>query len=306
MASLSMKELSKRNNFNIFVKRIAIGQGFYLVGADELIILDPSILLNIEDLEGLNYYKEKQSIILPTKNANKVKLTELYKDSEFSNRSQNTTIKQDLEVYSLNNKLQEIKKITNKKYVNVRLNNIIHPVVSVVDSSFRHKSDFNFIDINGNNIFYISHKDGRTPKDFQQWSGTSKKFQKSIFEHPETQNFILTIKALRSELPRTTTIARRINSDFLKQMAIYGINFGSETGLDNVDAVLQGNLSFKNIGDCYMLVASHNAIYNPQVPSESYEPIFLAVHKKDRSDHGIKNARITISPIGGRSIKQFI
>ena len=47
MASLSMKELSKRNNFNIFVKRIAIGQGFYFVGIDELIILDPSILLNI-------------------------------------------------------------------------------------------------------------------------------------------------------------------------------------------------------------------------------------------------------------------
>jgi hypothetical protein len=41
MASLSIKELSKRNNFNIFVKRIAIGQGFYLVGVDELILLDP-------------------------------------------------------------------------------------------------------------------------------------------------------------------------------------------------------------------------------------------------------------------------
>ena len=114
MASLSMKELSKRNNFNIFVKRIAIGQGFYFVGIDELIILDPSILLNIEDLNGLNYYKEKKSILLPTKNGNRVKLTDLYKDSEFSNRSQNTTIKQDLEVYSLNNKLQEIKKRTNK------------------------------------------------------------------------------------------------------------------------------------------------------------------------------------------------
>jgi len=306
MASLSMKELSKRNNFNIFVKRIAIGQGFYLVGVDELIILDPSILLKIEDLHGLNYYKEKQSIILPVKNGSKVKLTNLYKDSEFSNRSQNTTIKQDLEVYSLNNKLQEIKKRTNKKYVNVRLNNIIYPVVSVVDSSFKHKSDFNFIDVNGNNIFYISHKDGRTPRDFQQWSGTSKKFQKSIFEHPETQNFISTIKLMGSELPRATTIARRINSDFLKQMAIYGINFGNTTGLDNVDAVLQGTLSFKNIGDCYMLTASNSVINNPQVPSESYEPIFLAVHKKDRSDHGIKNARITISPIGGRSIKQFI
>jgi hypothetical protein len=173
MARLSMKELSKRNNFNIFTKRISIGQGFYVVGMDELILLDTSILDNIDDLDGLRHYEDKNSILLPTKGGDKIKLTSLYKDSEFSNRTQNTTIKQDLEVYSLNNKLQEIKKRTNKQYVNVRLNNIIHPVVSVVDSSFKHKSDFNFIDVNGNNIFYISHKDGRTPKDFQQCSSAT-------------------------------------------------------------------------------------------------------------------------------------
>ena len=55
-----------------------------------------------------------------------------------------------------------------------------------------------------------------------------------------------------------------------------------------------------------MLIASDNTINNPSVPADSYEPVFLAVHKKDRSDHGIKNARITISPLGGRRIKQFI
>ena len=51
MASLSMKELAKRNNFSIFTKRISIGQGFYVVGKDELILLDTSILDTIDDLE---------------------------------------------------------------------------------------------------------------------------------------------------------------------------------------------------------------------------------------------------------------
>lgn len=60
MSSLSTKELSKRNNFNIFAKRIAIGQGFYLIGVDELILLDKSILDNLTDLESLNYYKQKK------------------------------------------------------------------------------------------------------------------------------------------------------------------------------------------------------------------------------------------------------
>jgi hypothetical protein len=306
VANLSIKELSKRNNFNIFTKRIAIGQGFYLVGIDELILLDPSILTQIDDLNGLRHYEDKNSILLPTKNGNKVKLTSLYKDSEFSNRTQDTTVKQDLEVYNLNNKLQEIKKNTNKGYVNVRVNNVVCSVVSVVGSPFGHKSDFHFVDIKGVDVFHISHKYGNTPRDFQQWSGTSKRFQRSIFEHPETQDFIKTITSMGGELPRATTVARRIKDDKLKQMAVFGIDFGAVSGLNNVTTIMQGNLHFKNIGDCYMLIASDNTINNPKVPTESYEPVFLGVHKKDRSDHGIKNARITISPIGGRTIKQFI
>ena len=110
MASLSMKELAKRNNFSIFTKRISIGQGFYVVGKDELILLDTSILDTIDDLEGLRHYERNKSVLLPVTDGSKVKLTSLYKDSEFSNRTQNTTIKQDLEVYSLSHKLEEIKK----------------------------------------------------------------------------------------------------------------------------------------------------------------------------------------------------
>ena len=306
MASLSMKELSKRNNFNIFTKRISIGQGFYVVGMDELILLDTSILDQIDDLEGLRYYEEKNSVLLPTKNGNKIKLTSLYKDSEFSNRTQNTTIKQDLEVYSLSHKLEEIKKNTGKPYVDVRVSETIYRVVTVISSPFGYKSDFHFMDVNGKDVLHISHKYGNSPRDFQQWSGTSKRFQERIFNHPETISFIAALQDIGNELPKASTIARRIKDDILKQLAIYGTDFGSEFGLNNVEAVLQGNLSLKNIGDCYMLIASHHGLRNPIVPSQNYEPMFIAVHKKDRSDHGIKNARITINPLGGRNIKQFI
>jgi hypothetical protein len=306
MASLSMKELSKRNNFSIFTKRISIGQGFYVVGVDELILLDTSILDTIDDLEGLRHYEKGNSILLPTKGGNQIKLTSLYKDSEFSNRTQNTTIKQDLEVYSLSHKLEEIKKKTGKPYVDVRVSETIHRVVTVISSPFGYKSDFHFMDVDGNAVLHISHKYGNSPRDFQQWSGTSKIFQKEIFNHPETMCFISSLQDMGNELPRASTIARRIKDDRLKQLAIYGTDFGSEFGLNNVEAVLQGNLSLKNIGDCYMLIASHHGLRNPIVPSQNYEPVFIAVHKKDRSDHGIKNARITINPLGGRNIKQFI
>ena len=37
-----------------------------------------------------------------------------------------------------------------------------------------------------------------------------------------------------------------------------------------------------------------------------YEPILLGVYKGDRSDHGIKGARITINPLGGRTVKEYV
>lgn len=307
MANLSIKELSKRNNFYIFIKRISIGQGFYVVGQDRLVLLDHSILNNVESLEDLEKYNKGKSIILPTTDNQQLKLSSLYKDSEFSNRTQDTTLQQDIQVKSIANQIENIKKQTNKKHVRLRIGNEFYNIISVIDSPFGSKSDFNFIETNGNYVGFVSHKHGTSPRDFQQWSGTSKRFQKSIFDHAETQSFIseLTLR-FKDSLPPASSIARRINDNNLKMMACFGTDYGKEFGLNNVNAIMQGNLLLKNQGDCYLLKASHNVILNGTLPDYSYDPVFIAVHKKDRSDHSIKDARVTINPIGGRRIKEFI
>jgi hypothetical protein len=307
MANLSIKELSKRNNFYIFVKRISIGQGFYVVGQDKLILLDPSILNSLDSINDLEKYNNGRSIVLPTINNNKIKLSSLYKDSEFSNRTQDTTMQQDIQVKSVANQIENIKYSTGKKFVKIRIGNNYYDIVSVIDSAFGCKSDFNFIDISGDYVGFISHKHGNSPKDFQQWSGTSKRFQEPIFNHIETQSFIKELNSrFDTGLPSTSSIARKIINKELKMMACFGIDYGKKFGLNNVNAIMQGNLLLKNQGDCYLLKGSHNVIQNGIVPNYSYEPIFIAVHKKDRSDHGIKDARVTINPIGGRKIKDFI
>lgn len=307
MSNLSIKELSKRNNFYIFTKRISIGQGFYVVGQDKLIFLDPSILNNLESLEDLEKYNNGRSIVLPTINNSKIKLSSLYKDSEFSNRTQDTTMQQDIQVKSIANQIENIKNSTGKKFVKIRIGNNYYDTVSVIDSPFGCKSDFNFIDTDGNYVGFVSHKHGNSPKDFQQWSGTSKRFQEIIFNHPETQSFIKElVDRFDSGLPSTSSVARKIIDEKLKMMACFGIDYGKELGLNNVNAIMQGSLLLKNQGDCYLLKGSHNVIQNGILPDYSYEPVFIAVHKKDRSDHGIKDARVTINPIGGRKIKDFI
>jgi hypothetical protein len=307
VANLSIKELSKRNNFYIFIKRISIGQGFYISGQDRLVLLDHSILNNVESLEDLEKYNNGKSIVLPTVDNQQLKLSSLYKDSEFSNRTQNTTLQQDIQVKSIANQIENIKKQTNKNYVRLRIGNEFYNIISVIDSPFGCKSDFNFIDTDGNYVGFVSHKHGNSPKDFQQWSGTSKRFQEIIFNHPETQSFIKElVDRFDSGLPSTSSVARKIIDEKLKMMACFGIDYGKELGLNNVNAIMQGSLVLKNQGDCYLLKGSHNVIQNGIVPNYSYEPVFIAVHKKDRSDHGIKDARVTINPIGGRKIKDFI
>lgn len=307
MANLSIKELSKRNNFYIFAKRISIGQGFYITGQDKLVLLDPSILNELNSLDDLEKYNNGRSIILPTIDNSKVKLSNLYKDSEFSNRTQDTTMQQDIQVKSIANQIENIKSSTNKNFVRLRVGNEYYDVVSVIDSPFGCKSDFNFIDTSGNYVGFISHKHGNSPRDFQQWSGTSKRFQEQIFNHPETQSFIKElVYRFENGLPSASSVARKIIDQKLKMMACFGSDYGLDFGLNNVNAIMQGNLLLKNQGDCYLLKGSHNVILNSSLPDYSYEPVFIAVHKKDRSDHGIKDARVTINPIGGRKIKDFI
>ena len=308
MASLSTKELSKRNNFYIFIKRIVIGQGFYIVGKDELVLLNKSIIDNLNSLEDLEKYNNGKSILLPTENNEMVKLSSLYKDSEFSNRTQDTTIKQDMQVSALLTQIENIKAHTGKKSIRLRIGNEYYDVLTVVNSPFGCKSDFNFIDTEGNYVGFVSHKHGNSPKDFQQWSGTSKRFQETIFNHPETQSFIQELKRrfIGDGLPSTSSVARKINDINLKMMACFGTDYGKSFGFNNVNAIMQGSLFLRNIGDSYLLKASHNVILNGSLPDYSYEPVFIAIHKKDRCDHGIKDARVTINPIGGRRIKDFI
>lgn len=307
MANLSLKELSKRNNFYIFIKRISIGQGFYIVGQDRLVLLDKSILNIVESVEDLEKYNKSKSIILPTVDNQNIKLSSLYKDSEFANRTQDTTMQQDIQIKSIASQIENIKNQTNKNYVRLRIGNNFYNVVSVVDSPFGSKSDFHFIDTESNYVGFVSHKHGNSPRDFQQWSGTSKRFQEKIFNHAETQSFIKELQSrFDSGLPPRSSVARKIVDPNLKMMSCFGIDYGNDFGLNNVNAIMQGSLLLKNQGDCYLLKASHNVILNETIPNYSYDPVFIAVHKKDRSDHEIKDARITINPIGGRRIKVFI
>lgn len=307
MAKLSLKELQKRNNFYIFAKRISIGQGFYVIGNDKLVILHPNILENILDIQDLNKYKINNSIVLPTVDGEVIKLSSLYKDSEFANRTQNSTARQDEEIFNLALMMDTIKEQTKKDYVTIKIVNNIYNVTSIKVLGDKSKADFCFMDLENKRVGFVSHKYGTSPKDFQQWSGTSKRFQHQIAIHPETISFISDLKELfKDGCPRASTVARKITDSELKKVAVFGNEFGLNFSKDNVEAVMQGELALEPSGEAFVLSGSHYTIPNGELPLYGYDPVFMAVHKKDRADHWIQNCRVTINPIGSRKIKQFI
>ena len=307
MAHLSIRELSKRNNFQTFIMRIAFGRGFYVIGTDIFIKLNQSILNNVTHIDDLNKYKVGRSIQLPTINNDFIPLSMLYKDSDFSTRTQDTTAKQDKEINNITYIINSIKEETKQDYVTIKIADSIYNIKEIKKLEDKSKADFCFIDTSNREVGFVSHKDGNSPKSFQQWSGTSHRFQPEIFDHPETQQFIKTLKhEFLNGLPPASTIARRIIDERLKKIAVFGNDFDKEFGKDNVEAVMQGELKLRKYQDYYILFASHYTIKNGNLPEYGYDPVFMAVHKKDRSDHWIKDCRLTINPLGSRKIKLFV
>ena len=309
MAGLSPAQLRKRNNFSLFRTRIASRGDFTLVeGNVQKVKIDPAVANTLRSVEDLDQYQQGQSIVFPTTLKGEVRLTQLYKDSAFSGRTQNTTAAEDAEVSSIRRKLEQIKNQTGSDFVNLQVGKNSYQVVNVESTPGTPKSDFHFRDVNGNMVGFVSHKDGSSATSIQQWGGMTPRGEPMIAAHPETQAFVQTCQAkFGNSMPRATTVARKIKDNRLKMMAVYGSGFGGGLSIQNVDVLLQGSVNITRTGvGRYKLVASANTHSNGDPIGGAYEPVFMCIYKGDRDNYGIKNARMVISGKGGRSIKQYV
>lgn len=235
------------------------------------------------------------------------KLSDIKKNAEFGGKGDRAgVIKEDMALKSLNDQLNSIKKNISKSFVPMNINGKIHKVIRAESTSGTPKSDFHLIDIDGKECVWISHKDGKSPKDFQQWGGISQRIEPLIFGHPETQKFIKDLKAIYPKgLPSATSLRRKIKDKKLKMLSVYGNKFGSMLGQQNVSILLQGNVEVISAGSEYKLKANHVHYNGESVDGNGFDPSLLAVFKGDRSDAGIKGTRITIAPYDGRKAEDF-
>ena len=307
MATLNPSELAKRNNFNIFLTRIRTGRTFTLSESNgQTIKLNTSILSQLSSISHFERFRSGRSIMLPTDTGQFISLTQIYKDSEFSGRTQATTAQEDAQIVRINQQLNGIFDKLGTEIIPLKVGATTYQVGLCESTPGTPKCDFHFRGISGY-VGHVSHKAGDGPKAFQQWSGTSQRVEPLIYNHPETQAFISTLQSMfPNGMPGSTTVGRRIQDENLKKMAVYGSGYGGPKGESNVDVTMQGMLNIQNRGRYYELTCSGHKLNNGDRINGTYEPVFLGVYKGDRSDHGIGGARVIIQPIGGRTISRFV
>lgn len=215
------------------------------------------------------------------------------------------TSKEDAQLSSLQNQIQKELENSNLMELPIKIGNKYYSVAGAATTPGTPKSDFHLLNLQNQEVVWISHKDGSTAKDFQQWGGMSARSEPKIAKHSETKKFVDDVRNMFGDkMPRATTVSRKIKDPQLAGMSVYGNDFGSAFGRQNVTLLLQGPVKLVKKKDYYEITSNHTSI-NGDVMKNGYEPVFMAIYKGDRSNEGIKGARFVIQPAASRKSKEI-
>jgi hypothetical protein len=325
MANLSLSEIKKRSaRIPILVTKLVEKTPFEISGsktfvADSLRVYNRNVLTNAFTPKKKDDKQFKAAIDFLSKKATssdkivisdglqEVAISQIVKSAEFGGKGAGGgLIKEERAQKDLQSEIDgAIKK--NKGPISIKCGRILYTdIVGVEKTSGTPKSDFHLINTKGEAVIWISHKDGSTARDFQQWGGISERKEPKVFNHPETQKFIADLKRVYPKgLPPATTVYRHIKDTTLKYYSVYGNMYGETLGEQNVTILLQGPPGLKKVGNHYELTANHVHFNGDSVDGDGFDPVLMAIYKGDRSDAGVKGTRIVISPVGGRKGTEF-
>jgi len=312
MAALSPNELRKRNNFTLFVNRIKTNGYFTLnEGNGKRVQITQKFAYQLKSIQDLEKFKDNRgSVILPTGStgSSSIRLSQLFKDDTFKTRTGNPTAKEEEQIKLVREQLEKIKQRIGSDFVKLRVGKNTYEVTEVEKTPGTPKSDMNFIGRNGVRLGFCSLKDGATAGAIQQWGGASVSREPIIAAHPEVTAFIQSAKKMfPKEIPQGTTVAREISDQKLRMQGIYGSGYGGSLGANNVDVLLQGTVKINSINSIeYQITGSAMTHSNGAILPPEYQPVLMAIYKGDRSDYGIKNARINLYSKSGRTKRQMI
>ena len=325
MSTLSLAELKKRvGRIETFVSKLESGSPFEIQGpknfkANSIRVYEKSTLKNVFTPKNKNDNDFKSALLYFHKNAKstdkifisdgkeEISLGKIIKNHEFGGKGAGGSLK--VESAAIKQTTEAIEDAIKKAKGPIKIkcdNKIYDDIVAVEKTEGTPKSDFHLINSKNIAVIWVSHKDGSTAKHMQQWGGISQRVEPEIFSHKETQKFIEDLKKTYPQgLPPATTVFRYIKDNRLKMLSVYGNQFGSKLGEQNVTVLLRGPVSLTQQGNHFAFSANHVHYNGDSVDSNGYEPVLMAIYRGDRSDVGVKGTRIVISPVGGRKGIEF-
>ena len=157
------------------------------------------------------------------------------------------------------------------------------------------KSDFHLVDAAGNEIAWISHKDGSTSKDFQQYGGLTNRVFKNNSAVKDFMNALL--KKYPDGMQRGKSAYRTVKDKKLINQSVWGVDFGKARGRDNVDEFHQGPMKIKKRGKLYYIQSRHQDTNGNLPKGEGYDAIFYARFTSDRGSN-VAGVRVPFARVG--------
>lgn len=209
------------------------------------------------------------------------------------------TAAEDRELSKLRNEIENAMKRDGLSVLPMKVGNKNVMVTGVQSTPGTPKSDFHLVDAAGNEVAWISHKDGSTAKDFQQYGGLTH----SVFKNnSDVKKFMQDVASMYPDgLDRGNSVYRVVKDKKLINQSVWGVNYGKERGRDNVDEFHQGPMKIVKTGKFYSIKSRHQDTNGKLPKGNGYEAIFFARYTGDRPANvagvTVKNARVGIFPI---------
>jgi len=307
--TLSIPDFKKdRNRVLTFVEKVKKGEKFSTVKGEA--IISEAHLNYVEFFMTVDsgYPKNGTSTMVQTSKGELKIPGDFYKTGEFGGRGVGSGVAAEtLAMNYFNNNLNAILQKHSCSYIKLRINNRTVKCAAMVKTEGSYagrepKSDMSIIDDKGTPVAFISHKAGRTAKDYQQYGGLSYPQYQSKASVQDFMDAVIDITG-GGELVSGQSFYRPIKDYLLVREAMYGPKFNQRIpDISNVDEFHLGNMELRGSGKGPYTIESVHKGTNGEIPKGEFQAVFFARFQGSRGDaraggRVLKKARVGIFPI---------
>lgn len=306
---LSIGDLRKDENRPAnFVKKVSGGLPFQTTTSTDVII-DKSELKRVTEFMTADEGKfplSKSSMTVKTSVGELTIPKSFLKTPSFGGKGQGSgTSKEESARADFNEKLTAILEKENLGQISLKINGRTVNIAYLESTTGRSpdgkepKSDFTLVDALGKPQAYLSHKAGRSAKDYQQYGGLS---SKQYSNNKDVAGFMKDILAIDPKgLKSGQSYFRKIKDKQLVLEAVFGPEYGGKPSISNCDEFHLGNMSLKGSGAGPYTIESTHKGTNGDIPKGEFEAYYFIRFQARRGDARaggvtVPNARVGIFP----------